>query len=120
MVSDSIETVVENVKKDIESKDDPLSAIVLGVDSPWDVCLVKLFWQIIQSSAGPNIQELSRQHLFEMKNGAPRAVEMEIDKAFVEASKNPALIKDLGQKLQSYGLFENYQDRFFALVKASK
>lgn len=120
VVSDTIKTVIDNVKKEIESKNDPLSAIVVGVDTPWDVCLIKLFWQIIQNSAGPNIQELNRRRMFDMVEGIPRAIKLEIDRAFIEASKDSSKIKALGKKLQDYDLFQAYQDRFFSLVKASR
>lgn len=120
IVTEAIGAVVERVKKEVASKNDPLSAIVIGVDSPWDVCLVKLFWQIIQTSAGPNIQELTQQGLISSKRGILASIQKEIDAAFLAASKNPVLITALGEKLQHYNLFNEYQDRFFALVKASR
>jgi hypothetical protein len=33
------------------------------------------------------------------------------------AGRDPALVKALGIKLRRYGLFEEYEDRFFALVR---
>ncbi|MFC1498206.1 hypothetical protein ACFLS1_07040 [Verrucomicrobiota bacterium] len=120
VITDNIETVVERVKNDTKQKDDPLSAIVLGVDEPWDVCLIKLFWEVIQSSAPKNIRDLERKRLFDNTGGVPRAVRNEIESAFLAASRNTSLIKALGEKLQNYNLFEEYQDRFFSLVKTSK
>lgn len=120
VISDNVKTVVERVENEVKEKGDPLGAVVLGVDDPWDVCLIKLFWEVIQNSAPRNIQELERRHLFDDAEGIPRAIRNEIEAAFLAASRNPSLIKNLGKKLQSYGLFEEYQDRFFAVVKASK
>ncbi len=120
VVTDNIEAVVERVKKEVEAQHDPLGAVIVGVDSPWDVCLVKLFWEIIQSSAGTNIKEMAKRHLFDYADGAPRAVRQEIEADFLAASRNPSRIPKLGKKLQHYGLFEEYEDRFFSLVKASK
>ena len=97
-----------------------MSAVVVGVDDPWDVCLVKLFWEVVQTSATVNIRELTDRRMFESLNGAPRGVHKDIEAAFLAASRNASLIGSLGRKLQDYGLFEQYQDRFFSLVKASK
>lgn len=119
-VTDKIESVVHRVKNDKTVTNDPLSAIIIGVDKPWDVCLVKLFWQVIQTSAGPNIQELAHQGLFSKKDGIPLGIYKEIEDAFLAASKNSNLINDLAITLQRHNLFKHYEDRFFALVKASK
>lgn len=120
IISDNMRTVAERVENEIREKGDPLSAVVIGVDEPWDVCLIKLFWEVIQKSAGTNIQELERRHMFDDAGGVPKGVRKEIEVAFLAASKNHSLITSLGKKLQDYGLFEEYQDRFFALIKASK
>ena len=42
-----------------------------------------------------------------------------IDVAFLEASRDPSRINDLAEMLKRNGLWEKYEDRFFALVKAS-
>ena len=41
----------------------------------------------------------------------------EIEFLFSEAQTNKAYIKELADRLQEYGLFEKYEDRFFKLVK---
>jgi len=120
VISDTIETVVKRVEAEVKEKNDPLSAVVKGVDDPWDVCLVRLFWEIVQGSAKTNIQQLHKQRLLDDVDGVPKGVRRELEDDFLAASKDRSLINRLGQKLQSYGLFEEYQDRFFSLVKASK
>jgi len=120
IISDNMRTVAERVENEVKGKGDPLSAVVIGVDEPWDVCLIKLFWEVIQKSARTNIQELERKHMFDDSGGVPSGVRKEIEAAFLAASKNPSFITSLGKKLQDYGLFDEYQDRFFALIKASK
>ncbi|OGV68355.1 MAG: hypothetical protein A2283_17535 [Lentisphaerae bacterium RIFOXYA12_FULL_48_11] len=120
IISENIKVVTERVQNQVKERNDPFGAVLVGVDDPWDVCLIKLFWEVIQFSAGTNIREMKRQRMFEEESGIPRGVRKEIDEAFLATSRDPALIKHLGKKLQDYGLFEQYQDRFFALVKASK
>lgn len=117
VVSDSVDAVLARVREDSTVKEDPFSAVVQGVDDPWDVCLVRLFWAVIRNSASANIREMNERHLFEMRDGVPMAVRDEIEKAFETASHDPALIKPLGKLLQEHGVFELYQDRFFNLVQ---
>jgi len=120
IISDNMQAVVTRVENEVKAKGDPLSAIVVGVDKPWDVCLIKLFREVIQNSARENIQQLQKEHMFDEIGGIPKAVRKEIEAAFLAASRNPSLINRLGKKLQDYGLFEEYQDRFFSLVKSQK
>jgi len=118
IVTDSLKAVVDRVQRDVRAKENPLSAVVVGVDEPWDVCLVKLFWEVVQSSARSNFEQLSKRRMFEQDRGVPRGVREDVEAAFLAASRNPALIAALGRKLQQAGLFEEYQDRFFSLVRS--
>ncbi|MCE9616213.1 MAG: hypothetical protein K8T26_18220 [Lentisphaerae bacterium] len=120
IVTEDRKTVLERVQQEVRKKGDPLSAVVMGVDDPWDVCLIKLFWEVVQSSAHTNVQQLAQRHMFDESGGVPKGVRAEIERAFLDASRNPTLVNALGKRLQNYGLFEEYQDRFFALVKSRK
>lgn len=117
VVSDTAETVLERVKSDVANKKDPFSAVVKGVDDPWDVCLVRLFWTVIQNSAPANIREMQARRMFEMQDGIPAGLREEIEKGFQAAMKDASLIKPLGKLLQDNGVFDRYQDRFFNLVQ---
>jgi hypothetical protein len=120
IVTDNLQAVVDRVQQEVKARDNPLSAVVIGVDEPWDVCLIKLFWEIVQSSAKTNFEQLQKRSLFDRDGGVPRGIRHDIEAAFLAASRNPSLINSLGHKLQRTGLFEEYQDRFFSLVRASK
>ena len=117
VISDTPEIVLERIKQDLLARKDPFAAIIKGVDDPWDVCLVKLFWAIIQNSAQANIRELHERHMFEMQDNMPAGIREEVEKGFQAAAKDASLIKALGRFLQENGLFERYQDRFFKLVQ---
>ena len=117
VLSDSAEAVLARVKEDVAAKKDPFAAVVKGVDDPWDVCLVRLFWTVIQNSAQANIRELHERRMFEMQDGIPTGLREEIEKGFQAAAKDVGLIKPLGKLLQDNGLFEHYQDRFFNLIR---
>jgi len=117
VITDSTEAVLARVKSDVTDKKDPFAAVVKGVDDPWDVCLVRLFWTVIQNSAPANIRELHERRMFEIQDGIPVGLKDEIEKGFQAAAKDATLIKPLGKLLQDHGLFERYQDRFFSLIQ---
>ena len=120
VVTDTLDPVVERVKTAVEARGDPMSAVLVGVDEPWDVCLVRLFWEVIQKSAMFNIREMNKQNLFENDQGVPRGVRNDVEAAFKAANKDPSLIQALGTKLRALSLFDEYEDRFFSLVKSKQ
>ena len=119
LVSRPVEAVLEDARKDVEKRDDPYLALVRGVDEPWDVCLVRLFWDVVSRSASRNIRELAEKHLFD-KGAArpvPDDVAGEIERAFAAAAHDRSLVKPLGALLQKHNVFQIYEERFFDLVK---
>jgi len=114
VVTDHLDNVMERVKAEVGAKDDPLSAILIGVDSPWEVCLLKLMVELVQHSAQGNMQDI-RQQAASLKNSLLE----NIDRGFLEASRDPSKINALAEGLKQNGLWEKYEDRFFALIKAS-
>ncbi|MBO4287582.1 MAG: hypothetical protein J5985_05395 [Kiritimatiellae bacterium] len=117
VVSDSVENVVERVKADVERSDHPFDAVVLGVDDPWDVCLVRLFWVVMTKSAPENIREFELGRRQEREDGISAETRMQVERAFHAAERDSSLTGELGKLLQKLGLFEHYQDRFFQLVR---
>ena len=117
-VTKSKESVIAEIQADLEQRDDHMSALVDGVDDPWDVCLIELFWEIVQESAHTNVQQLVKHNMFDNSSGIPSGIRQEIERCFLEASRDASKTEILGQKLQKYGLFDDYQDRFFALIKS--
>lgn len=117
-VTDSLEAVLDRVKAGVGESSDPFAAVVKGVDDPWDVCLVKLFWTMVQQSAKANILEMAKHRMFEMQDGVPYPVRQEIETAFAAAAKDSALIQPLGRLLQKHEVFGKFEERFFALVRS--
>jgi len=111
IVSDSLAAVVERVKADLDARDDPLDSLLIGVDEPWEVCLLKLMVEVVQNSAAHNASELQRD---------PQGHRREIEREFRAAARDASRIPGLSAKLRAYGLFEEYEDRFFALVRSHR
>jgi 2-hydroxy-3-keto-5-methylthiopentenyl-1-phosphate phosphatase len=118
LVSDNLKTVVERVSNEVRQKADPCGAVVQGVDDPWDVCLIKLFREVIQKSAKRNFQELATRHMFDTTDGVPRGIREELESLFLAASRDAGLLKKLAAQLHHHGLFSRYEDRFYAVVKS--
>lgn len=114
VITDHIDTVLDRVKTEVAAKEDPLSSILLGVDDPWQVCLMKLMVDLVQHSAQGNIQDFRKQSVDMQKRLTDN-----IDQAFLDASRDPSKINPLADMLKANNLWAKYEDRFFALVKAS-
>jgi len=109
IITDAIENVIERVRPDVEKSSEPMHALIRGVDEPWEVCLLKLMVDVIQSSAPANARDLQRD---------PDGTRHRIEELFLEASRNGTLIPSLAHELEKARLFKEYEERFFALVKA--
>lgn len=62
-VRDSMEAVLGRLEEDLTSRNDPMSALIAGVEEGWEVCLLKFTMDIIQRSAGENLGEWKRRGL---------------------------------------------------------
>jgi len=60
---DSIDAVINRTKRRVEGADEPLSAIIRGVDDAWEVCLLKFTIDMVERSAGSNFGDLRKRGL---------------------------------------------------------
>jgi hypothetical protein len=60
---DPIESVIERTKSSVQHRDDPLSAIIQGVDDAWEVCLLKFTIDMIERSSGGNLGDFRKRGL---------------------------------------------------------
>ncbi len=109
IVHDSIENVTDRVHADLKGRQDPLSALVRGVDEPWEVCLLKLLVEVVRRSAPGNARDL---------HADPDGSRHEIEAAFRRAAQNRAQLAALAALLTRLGKFKDYEDRFYALVRS--
>ncbi len=117
LLSEPLDVVRGRAEKAHDHKADPYAALVVGVDEPWDVCLLHLFMRLVQASLPKTLHDLERRAKAGFRERMPREDREEIERAFAAAEKDPSLIKSLGRLLKQKGLFELYQDRFFALIR---
>lgn len=59
----SIATVIEQTKAEVERANEPLSAVIQGVDDAWEVCLLKFTVDLIERSSGGNMGDFRQRGL---------------------------------------------------------
>jgi hypothetical protein len=60
---DSVDAVINRTRKNIESKNEPLSAVIHGVDDAWEVCLLKFTIDLVERSSGGNLGDFRKRGL---------------------------------------------------------
>ena len=59
----SMASVIEQTKARVEKADEPLSAVIQGVDDAWEVCLLKFTIDLIERSSGGNLGDFRQRGL---------------------------------------------------------
>jgi len=62
-VRDTMEAVIARTKLKVEHSEEPLSAVIQGVDDAWEVCLLKFTIDMIERSTGGNMGDFRRRGL---------------------------------------------------------
>jgi hypothetical protein len=118
IVSENLPAVVEKLNVEIDKKGDPLATIIKGQDDLWDVSLLKFIYEITSRSVQSNMAQLGSMGLLGMSHGGmPVGARQVIEEMFQQARRGEIKAYELELELNRWGAFEEYQDRFFALVK---
>jgi hypothetical protein len=115
ILTDPLQAVVDRVKDQVAERGDPLDAVLVGVDRPWEVCLLKLMVELVQHSVAGNIQDIHQ-----LQRDHKAQLHQRIEQSFLAASRDAVKVPELAELLHRNGLFKRYEDRFFAVVRASK
>lgn len=121
IVSDNWPVVVDRLNEEIDKKGDPLASIIKGQDDLWDVSLLKFIYEITSRSIPDNIAQLGSRGLLGMSHGGvPIGARQKIEEMFQQVAAGEVKAYELERELHRWGVFEEYQDRFFALVRGKK
>ncbi|MEP6698262.1 MAG: hypothetical protein ABJB09_00885 [Verrucomicrobiota bacterium] len=60
---ETLDAVIERTKRRVEESEEPLSAVIQGVDDAWEVCLLKFTIDMIERSSGGNMGDFKRRGL---------------------------------------------------------
>jgi len=63
MFRDPVEAVIARTKLHVEHTEEPLSAVIQGVDDAWEVCLLKFTIDMIERSSGGNLGDFRKRGL---------------------------------------------------------
>ncbi|MBN1689732.1 MAG: hypothetical protein JW901_01765 [Dehalococcoidia bacterium] len=118
IVSEPLVNILDKINKRIDNRNDPLSAIIKGVEELWDVSLMKFTFELTRNSAYRNFSELyGRGRLVADNQGVPRDARENIEELFEMAAKDPSYAPELVSELHRWKLWSTYQDRFLNLFK---
>jgi hypothetical protein len=118
VVSDNLASVVAKLNADIDQKGDPLISIIKGEDMLWDISILKFIYEITQRSVGENVRQLNQQGLLNMDaSGLPGDARIRIERLFELVKKGELEPSELKAELDRWNVFNEYQDRFFAIFK---
>jgi hypothetical protein len=121
IVAEKWSEVVDKLNTDIDKKGDPLISIIKGQDDLWDVSLLKFIYEISSQSAPSNIAQLGSRGLLGLSHGGiPVGARQIIEEMSGQVVRGEIKAHDLETELNRWGAFEEYQDRFFAVVKGKQ
>ena len=118
IVSENLDMVVARLNGEIDRLGDPLVSIIKGQDELWDVSLMKFIFEITRSSIQDNLLQFRNRGLLDVDaGGVPMDARVRIEELFrqlIHGEIEPRVLKD---ELERWGLFEEYQDRFFSIFR---
>jgi hypothetical protein len=60
---DTMSSVITRTRRRVENANEPLSAVIQGVDDAWEVCLLKFTIDMIERSSGGNLGDFRKRGL---------------------------------------------------------
>ncbi len=120
-VGGNIEEVAGQIARQAQDALTELCGVIIGVDDLWEVSLLSFVNDLIRRSMPQNAREMAGKGLLDASSGSvPNAVRIELESDFRLAESDRERILSLGDKLRGYGLFEEYEDRFYELFRRAK
>ena len=118
IVSDNLLSVVNKLNAEIDKRGDPLTSIIKGEDELWDVSLMKFIYEMTRSSLRDNLGQMEARGLLDIDaSGIPADARIRIEELFKKVSRGEIEPRELKDELDRWGLFEEYEDRFFTIFK---
>jgi len=118
VVSEPVRQVISKLRSQIEEERNPLSTIIRGVEELWDVSLLMFIYELTTKSVRADVAEFNRRGFLDIDaSGVPQGARDYIEELFEQAGRNLSRAPELVIELNRWGLFPEYQDRFFALFR---
>lgn len=113
-IGGNLQEVAEQLSKDAQDNLNETRGIIIGVEQHWEIALVFFLKLLVAQSVPHNAMEMNNRGLFSLRNGVPLAICNEIEQDFAQATDKDKADR-LGNKLRDYGIFDEYENRFFEL-----
>lgn len=121
IVSDNLLSVIDKLNTELDRRGDPLTSIIKGQDELWDVSLMKFIYEVTRSSLQNNIQQMGSRGLLDIDTGGiPVDARLRIEELFRMVSRGEIEPSELKKEIDHWGLFEEYEDRFFNIFKKAR
>jgi len=121
IVSADLLSVVDKLNAEIDKRADPLASIIKGEDELWDVSLLTFIYEMTRSSLRDNLLQLGARGLLDTDaSGIPVDARVRIEELFRLVSNGEVEPRGLKDELDRWGLFEEYEDRFFTIFKKKR
>jgi len=121
IVSDNLLSVVNKLNAEIDKQGDPLSSIIKCEDELWDISLMKFIYEMTRSSLRDNLFQMGARGFLDIDaSGVPVDARVRIDELFRKVSMGEGEPSQLKEELDRWNLFEEYEDRFFALFNSRR
>lgn len=118
VVSERVEVILEKLGERLEEEDNPLSAILRGIEESWDVSLLVFIYDLTSRSFRSNAADFTRKGFLDIDPaGVSRDARVHIEELFRRASRDPSCAPALAVELKRWEVFSEYQDRFFSLFR---
>jgi hypothetical protein len=110
--------IADRTREVLEKEDAPRTALLEGPDFQWSLAVMKFIVDMSMRSFPINLRELDEHGLFNPEKREETRRRFEIEKLFQKSQQDRSQIPRLAERLQQTGLFSEYEDRFFALVRS--
>jgi hypothetical protein len=116
IISDNLLSVASKINAEIDKRGDPLASIIKGEDELWDVSLLKFIYEMTRSSLQNNLLQMGNRGLLDIDaGGIPVDARLRIEELFRQVAQGEREPRELKEELDRWNLFEEYEDRFFAI-----
>lgn len=115
-VSGNLREIAEQAAKDAQDNLHELRGVIIGTNDTWEISLLHFITQLVQRSLPYHARDIARRGLLDLKDGVPAAVHQEIEADLASCTTIEAA-RNLGAKLRDYGLFEQFEDRFYEVYR---
>jgi len=118
IVSDNLPAVIDKLNAKLDKGGDPLTSIIKGQDELWDVSLLKFIYEITRSSLQDNLMQMETRGLLDIDTkGIPADAKARIEELFGRVARGELEPRELKDELDRWGVFDEYQDRFFNIFR---